>query len=176
MQIDADERLVEQNSLGHTRVLRVRGRKNVYAQRKPSFRRPLHGFILVELLVVITIIGILIALLLAAVQAAREAARRTQCLNNLKQIALACHNYHSKWNQLPPGHGIGPWADYGTGAYHIEEWIWVDRIMPEFNQTGFAESINWSWGPGVSALLSRQKWRCSASKSPAFFAPTIKAP
>lgn len=64
------------------------------------------GFTLIELLVVIAIIAILIALLLPAVQQAREAARRTQCKNNLKQLALAMHNYHDVYLMFPPSYNI----------------------------------------------------------------------
>lgn len=88
-----------------------------------------YGFTLVELLVVIAIIGVLIGLLLPAVQAAREAARRAQCSNNMKQLGLAMHNYHSS-------HQVFPYNFRGEGeswSYHRRD-CWFQRILPYIEQ------------------------------------------
>ncbi|MFH1920175.1 MAG: DUF1559 domain-containing protein [Planctomycetota bacterium] len=90
------------------------------------------GFTLVELLVVIAIIGILIALLLPAVQAAREAARRAQCTNNLKQLALAMHNYHDVHKSFPYG-----WKREATGQWQRRD-CWYQRILRFIEQTAYS--------------------------------------
>ncbi len=94
------------------------------------------AFTLVELLVVIAIIGILIALLLPAVQAAREAARRMQCSNNLKQMGLALHNYHSALKCFPPGNISWPATSSTRG------WGWGVFILPYMEQSALYDALN----------------------------------
>jgi prepilin-type N-terminal cleavage/methylation domain-containing protein/prepilin-type processing-associated H-X9-DG protein len=95
-------------------------------------RRRGRGFTLVELLVVIAIIGILVALLLPAVQAARESARRTQCVNNLKQLGLAVHNYHDTFKKLPEG--VSPWAEGARPATNLTGQGWILTMLPQLEQ------------------------------------------
>lgn len=108
-------------------------------------KRPIRGFTLVELLVVIAIIGILIALLLPAVQAAREAARRSQCTNNLRQLALACHNYLDRSKCFPLNYGMGsnPWGTPPGTDYRATSWM--TQILPFIEQQPLYAMIDFSY-------------------------------
>ncbi len=112
------------------------------------------AFTLIELLVVIAIIAVLIALLLPAVQAAREAARRAQCVNNLKQLGLAMHNYHSTENAFPTGaiRGQGQVLAPGQPACgtnifsSCQNTPWFCLMLPYIEQGTLANSYNYAVG------------------------------
>ena len=111
------------------------------------------AFTLIELLVVIAIIAILIALLLPAVQQAREAARRIQCRNNLKQIALAIHNYADVYRYLPPSACINPTI---TVTGNNGSWGIHGRILPYLEQSNVYSRIDlstaWDFQQSFSGL------------------------
>ena len=117
------------------------------------------GFTLIELLVVIAIIAVLIALLLPAVQAAREAARRAQCTNNLKQIGLAMHNYHTGIGTFPLGGASAP-AGRSYGLTYVSSWgTWRRQalMLGYLEQQPLYNAANFSWaigdGPGLAHQL-----------------------
>src|SRR5262245_35680516 len=112
-------------------------------------RSPRRGFTLIELLVVIAIIGVLIALLLPAVQSAREAARRAQCVNNLKQLALASHNYHDTHSLLPPGHRT---YTNGTFQVFILPYIEQNALFNAWNSDGRYWAVGQTSGPGANTI------------------------
>ncbi len=120
---------------------------------KTAFQK--RGFTLIELLVVIAIIAVLIALLLPAVQQAREAARRTQCKNNLKQMALAALNYESDNKCFPGGSYSGATAPPNTVCYYAENASCFVRMLPYFDQAPLYNSIDASFcssSPGNIAI------------------------
>jgi len=105
------------------------------------------GFTLIELLVVIAIIAVLIALLLPAVQAAREAARRSQCTNNLKQIGIALHNYHTALNSFPLSNTVAYYQLPATPANQTQWGTWSAQalLLGYIEGQPLYNAINFNW-------------------------------
>ncbi len=123
------------------------------------------AFTLVELLVVIAIIGMLIALLLPAVQAAREAGRRSQCSNNLRQLALAVHNYHDTTGQLPPTATNYDHTSVGPAL------SWIASILPFMEGGATADKFDYTVDNKTNPNLSL----VNNFRSPTLLCPTRRS-
>src|SRR5262249_46606965 len=108
---------------------------------KRATRLPRRAFTLIELLVVIAIIAILLGLLVPAVQKVRAAASPLSCTNTLKQLGLACHNYHDTNKSCPPGYrASGPYSDGSSDT--APGWGWAAYLLPYLEQDNLFRSIN----------------------------------
>ncbi len=109
---------------------------------RPTSRR---GFTLIELLVVLAIIGVLIALLLPAVQSARQAAMRIKCVNNLKQIGLGLHNYHSATNSFPVGFLYPTGSVPSTTSAQQYRWSAFAQMASYLDQPNLYNALNFDF-------------------------------
>ena len=142
---------------------------------RPSRPRWRRGFTLIELLVVIAIIAVLIALLLPAVESAREAARRVQCINNLKQIGLALHNYISTNDTLPPG-GFPAWVAESSVYINNGDFGVHPRLLPYLEQSNLYYAANFSVAAFNSTIGDVTNHTVHATRLSAFLCPSSPVP
>ncbi len=141
----------------------------------PSQARRRRGFTLIELLVVIAIIAVLISLLLPAVQSAREAARRVQCVNNLKQIGLAIHNYISANDCVPAG-GFPAWVQENQDYICNGDFSVHFRLLPYLEQQNLANAANYSFAIFNSSVGDVINSTVQANRLTAFLCPSDTPP
>jgi prepilin-type N-terminal cleavage/methylation domain-containing protein/prepilin-type processing-associated H-X9-DG protein len=140
------------------------------------------AFTLIELLVVIAIISVLIALLLPAVQSAREAGRRAQCVNNLKQLGLGLHNYHTSNDTFPMGSTLQLYDNLNQGPNNSQfpgedAWTWNNWsihavLLPYMEQNPLYNGINFFYPPFASNIGSAQAGTAVLVKIKSFLCPS----
>ncbi len=123
--------------------------------------RQSRGFTLVELLVVIAIIGLLVALLMPAVQAAREAARRSQCLNNLKQLAIGLQQHTNSFRRFPIG-AVNSTSDYSGLTYGSNRQTWIVTLLPFIEE----QSVYGLYDQNLSGSSNTNWYRNANSSGP----------
>jgi prepilin-type N-terminal cleavage/methylation domain-containing protein/prepilin-type processing-associated H-X9-DG protein len=140
-------------------------------------RRSSGGFTLVELLVVIAIIGILVALLLPAIQAARESARRAQCTSNIKNVALALHNYHDAHKELPATAWLRPLSAAGASSDSVLGdnrlfWNWMIRILPYLEEGSLADQLTINVSTPITNSTNNNNATVRATEIPVMLCPS----
>lgn len=134
------------------------------------------AFTLIELLVVIAIIAVLIGLLLPAVQKVREAAARMKCANNLKQLALAVHNYENNMGHFPPGYVSNIASPTGMGASELSVWSWGAFILPYVEQQNLYNTLQVNERTLAQALATPEGLAAAQTPLSLFVCPSDTGP